>query len=459
MRSGTAAGWGTERDMAVTASTERARVWLVANARIPAPRAQSLQVVQAAAAFQRAGAPTTLVFAARRAAPGPPEPSAAPTVAEQRREFTEAVAETFALPAGPRPVLRAARCVDWIDRVPRALQYVPARAQELSFARNAAQLVAREAALRDFVLTREVEVADRLRARPRTFLELHRVPEGRARTRWLLRAALALDGVIAISGGVREDLVALGRRHGVELSDGADGGPARILVAHDAYDPARYTARYDRDDACRALGLDPGRPIVVYTGGLLEWKGVEVLVDAAQDTRLQDPRQLGAQVVIAGGMEADVARLRRYAAGLAHVRIDGFQPAARVPLYLAAADVGVVPNRSRPAISARYTSPLKVFEAKAAGLPLVVSDLPSLREVLGEDEAVFVAPDDARALADGIVRLLGDGPDRARRSARMRALAGEHTWDTRAARILAWMEARTVQRPKTDGASGGAATT
>ena len=129
------------------------------------------------------------------------------------------------------------------------------------------------------------------------------------------------------------------------------------------------------------------------------------------------------------------------------MRIDGFQPAAKVPLYLAAADVGVVPNRARPAISARYTSPLKVFEAKAAGLPLVASDLPSLREVLGEDEAVFVAPDDARALAEGVAALLADGPDRARRSARMRALAPEHTWDTRAQRVLAWMAAAAALRP------------
>ena len=66
------------------------------------------------------------------------------------------------------------------------------------------------------------------------------------------------------------------------------------------------------------------------------------------------------------------------------MRIDGFRPAGDVPLYLAAADVGVVPNRAAPRISSHYTSPLKVFEALASGLPLVVSDLPSLRDVLDE---------------------------------------------------------------------------
>src|SRR6185295_19644270 len=93
----------------------------------------------------------------------------------------------------------------------------------------------------------------------------------------------------------------------------------------------------------------------------------------------------GVYFAIAGGMEQDVRRLRARAGGLANVRIDGFQPPTRVPLYLAAADLAVVSNRAKPAISARHTSPLKLLEAMAVGVPLVASDLPSLRELL-EDE-------------------------------------------------------------------------
>jgi glycosyltransferase involved in cell wall biosynthesis len=142
--------------------------------------------------------------------------------------------------------------------------------------------------------------------------------------------------------------------------------------------------------------------------------------------------------VVAGGVDADVERLRAAAAGLTNVRIDGFQPPSRVPLYLAAADVGAVPNRSAPAISARYTSPLKVFEAFAAGLPLVASDLPSMRELLEhERDALLVAPDDPQALADGIERLLADDGLRAAMSRRLRGRAEACTWDARARRILA----------------------
>ena len=102
----------------------RAPVYLVANARMPSPRAQSLQVAQMAAAFQRAGAPTTLVHARRHGT----------------RELTASeLFRTVAIRDEPPPLVEAAGCIDWIDRVPRRLQYVPARVQELTFALQAAR--------------------------------------------------------------------------------------------------------------------------------------------------------------------------------------------------------------------------------------------------------------------------------------------------------------------------------
>ena len=166
----------------------------------------------------------------------------------------------------------------------------------------------------------------------------------------------------------------------------------------------------------------------------MTWKGVEVLVDAARGMQ-------HVQFVIAGGMDADVRALKVAAQGAPHVRIDGFQPPSRVSTYLAAADVGVVPNRSTPAISARYTSPLKVFEAMAVGLPLVVSDLPSLRDVLTSDQARFVPAEDAAALAEALAELLGDADRRSAMSRALLAAAPDNAWDARAARILDFLEA------------------
>ncbi|MBK7877275.1 MAG: glycosyltransferase [Planctomycetes bacterium] len=382
---------------------------LVANARIPSQRAQTLQIVQMAAAFERAGAHVALFHAKRR-----------PTVELPPGQDAW---RWYGVQLAEKPLLEPIRCLDWIDRVPRVLQYVPARLQEQSFGKNAARAVLEHHAGAR-VLTRELETAHHLakKKRPNVFLELHRVPGGRLRRRALKASARACAGIVAISGGVKTDLVALGIDE------------RRIVVEHDGFEPERFAKLPKRAKARAELGLPTSVPLVVYTGGLLEWKGVDLLVDAAR--ALPD-----AYFVIAGGMDADVKRLRQKAGGLANVRIDGFQPPERVPLYLAAGDVGVAPNRSKPPISARYTSPLKVFESMAAGLPLVASDLPSLRELLThEKDAWLVAPDDAGALAEGLKKLLGDAALRARLAQAFHARASEHAWIARARRLLAWMD-------------------
>ncbi|MEM9802443.1 MAG: glycosyltransferase family 4 protein [Planctomycetota bacterium] len=383
---------------------------LVANARMPSQRAQSVQLARAAFAFEAAGARTVVVHAKRRDTPIRP-------AGEVWSQLGASGAE------GRAPSLVAASCVDWIDALPRSLQFGPARVQEWTFGREAARLV-REGYPDALVLARDVEVAHALRGRGRVGLEIHRVPGGRVRREWLTGAVEDGAPVVAISGGVRDDLVAL-------------GVPAeRILVEHDAHDPALEAALPSRDEARRRLGLDADRPIVLYAGGLLRWKGVDVLVDAARSGRLDDAR-----VMVVGGMDADVEALRARARGVGNVDVIGYRPAHDVPLYLAAADVAVVPNRRTPRISSHYTSPLKVFEAMAACVPLVVSDLPSLCDVLAADEATFVEPEDPVALAEGVRRVLDDPAGAAEIADRAYEAVRGRTWEARARRILDFLEA------------------
>lgn len=392
---------------------------LVANARMPSQRAQSLQVAQVAASFSRAGAQATLLHARRFPTPDLPP--------------GQDLFDYYAVGAlDQKPAVEAVPCIDWIDMVPTFLQYLPARMQELSFARFAAKRVhelgkAGLGAGMPRVLAREAECALPLvrAGHKKVYLEVHRVPGGKSRQRWMLDAAKGCSGVLAISGGVASDLVKLGVDRG------------KLRVEHDGFEAREGVL--DRGDARREIGVDVDADLVVYTGGLLAWKGVEILVDAAR-------KLPGIQFVIAGGMDKDVDRLERHAKGLKNVRFDGFQAPSRVAAYLAAGDLGVVPNRSKPAISALYTSPLKAFEAMAAGLPLVVSDLPSLAEIFegepGECGALRVTADDGGALAAGIEQVMADGDLRRSMQAAMQSRAPEHTWDARARRILDWMDER-----------------
>ena len=106
--------------------------------------------------------------------------------------------------------------------------------------------------------------------------------------------------------------------------------------------------------------------------------------------------------------------------------------------WLRRARVGVMPLPEAGFVEAStFTSPLKVFEFMQAGVPLVASDLPSIRELVRHGEhALLVAPDDPAALAAGIARLLQDRAFAARLVDAATVHVRAFTWERRAERLL-----------------------
>jgi glycosyltransferase involved in cell wall biosynthesis len=182
---------------------------------------------------------------------------------------------------------------------------------------------------------------------------------------------------------------------------------------------------------------DPARG-VVYAGQLYRWKGVDVLLDAVA-------RAPDARLTVFGGLpsadapDPDLAACRSLAdrLGLAdRVSFAGFLPHARVRAAIAGAAAGVVPLPDR-LMSRYFTSPLKVFDYMAAGVPIVASDLPALREVLRDGSNALLAPaGDAAALAAALGRLLHDPALAERLRARAFADVAAYTWERRAERII-----------------------
>jgi glycosyltransferase involved in cell wall biosynthesis len=103
--------------------------------------------------------------------------------------------------------------------------------------------------------------------------------------------------------------------------------------------------------------------------------------------------------------------------------------AVRTPGYLPQADlVKVVAGSTALVVPSWYEGfGLPALEALACGTPVVASDLPALREVLG-DQADLVTPGDPAALADALARTLDDPGDERRRAARRTHAAG-FTWE------------------------------
>jgi glycosyltransferase involved in cell wall biosynthesis len=204
-----------------------------------------------------------------------------------------------------------------------------------------------------------------------------------------------------------------------------------IVVAHDAVDLKHFDIPLSRDEARNQIGLPLDTHIVMYSGHLFEKKGVNVLAEAA---RLVP----GAVFVFVGGTDREVEGFRKKYADQENMQIVGHRPYADIPLYLHAADVLVLPNSGKEDVTDRFTSPLKLFEYMASRRPIIASDLPVLREVLHDANAVLVPADQSSVLAEAISRLLSDSELRLRLADQAFKDVAGHTWDGRAQLILSY---------------------
>jgi glycosyltransferase involved in cell wall biosynthesis len=97
----------------------------------------------------------------------------------------------------------------------------------------------------------------------------------------------------------------------------------------------------------------------------------------------------------------------------------GHVPYEQMPDFYRAADVCV-------SIASSDSSPRSVWEAMACGVPVVLSDLPWVHELIEPDADAIVVPIDAAAIADGIRSVLGDRRVAEQLGGRGRALAEAH---------------------------------
>jgi glycosyltransferase involved in cell wall biosynthesis len=107
-----------------------------------------------------------------------------------------------------------------------------------------------------------------------------------------------------------------------------------------------------------------------------------------------------------------------------------------VPAWYARSDLTLLPYQ--PNISTAATmSPIKMFEAMAAGRPIIASDLPTIREVLKhEHSALLVDPRDLEAWAKAIDRLRQDRSLAVKLAVNARSEASNYSWLRRAKRIV-----------------------
>jgi glycosyltransferase involved in cell wall biosynthesis len=134
---------------------------------------------------------------------------------------------------------------------------------------------------------------------------------------------------------------------------------------------------------------------VLYHGGLYADRGLENLIRAARYFR-RDVRLL---IRGDGGLKIELARL---ASGIPHVSFEKSVPMELVVEAAADADIGVLPYLPTN-LNHMYCSPNKLFEYIQAGLAVVTSDLPFLRQiVVGNSVGLVFDPYDPLDIAQKI---------------------------------------------------------
>lgn len=199
----------------------------------------------------------------------------------------------------------------------------------------------------------------------------------------------------------------------------------QIIVPSSARRIASFTEKHVTQDRVNKF---------VYVGTTrYGWKGVDVLIAALELLPEHYVLEIVGDLDERFSRQQTVRRLQHQGRLICR----GHLPSAEIFALMKEAQVAVIPNSARDRISAHFTSPLKLIEALCAGVAVVVSDLPSMREIVSEQEALFVQPDNPVSLAVGLQKLLEDGSLRKRLAENGWKRASEYSWQSRARKIAA----------------------
>ncbi len=208
--------------------------------------------------------------------------------------------------------------------------------------------------------------------------------------------------------------------------------PERVHVAplgiHPRFHPA--ISHEQQRDVFNRHTITP--PYVLYVGGLNPRKNVVRLLAAWASIQAHYPTTTLVLVGAAQWHSSSIAAAYQQYRQHARIQLGG---------YIADADLPALYHGARllayPSLHEGFGLP--PLEAMACGTPVVASDIPVLREVLG-DAAVFVDPHDVNSIAAGMRRILDDNDYAHQMRQRGLARVRHYTWQHTAEQVLAVIE-------------------
>ncbi|MFC1595099.1 glycosyltransferase [Patescibacteria group bacterium] len=197
----------------------------------------------------------------------------------------------------------------------------------------------------------------------------------------------------------------------------------KVITAFNGVDLRVFENLPSKTDIRKKLSLPVDKIIIMYVGSTQFWKGTDIIPECAKAL----PHCLF--VVVGGDMQSkdNIVNFPRV-------------PWREVPLYFHAADILIAPYSFKYNISKLWTSPIKILEYMASGIPIVASDLPSVRELLDNDSAYLADAGDVGVFCKGIQWVINNKEEMAKRAEKAREKIKNFSWQSRADRILNFIQ-------------------
>lgn len=177
------------------------------------------------------------------------------------------------------------------------------------------------------------------------------------------------------------------------------------------------------------------RPTAIFVGNIYADRGLAFAIDAMHIVAREVPNAV--LVIVGEGRDRQflMDKVVRENIG-SHVRFLGWKHHSEHPAYLRHAQVGLLPFVETQHI--RITLANKQFDYMGAGVPVIASDVPSMRRIIDETQTGLLVPaSNAPALADAMIKLFRDPALRAEMGRRgVAAIEGKYDWNKDAQRFL-----------------------
>ncbi len=191
----------------------------------------------------------------------------------------------------------------------------------------------------------------------------------------------------------------------------------------------------DRDVWQKEFNFNKEDKIILYVGHFYKWKGIYTLLDAAPTIK--------GKVVLIGGIKQDQDKIKKYINehGLKNAYLHEFVSHEEIIKYIKSADVLVLPNTAKEERSAKYTTPIKLFEYMASGVPITASNLKSFSVYLQDQQnSLLCNPDDKQDLSEKINKIINNKELGKKLAIQALQEVKKYSWKKRVEKILEFIK-------------------